>query len=251
MQRDFARYPSLAGRQVFVTGGAGGIGAAMVAAFAGQGARVDFIDLDAAAGAALAAGLPGVTFHAGDVTDAAALRGAIEGVIARAGRLDVLVNNAANDRRHAVEAVTPEMWDRTLAVNVGHAFFAIQAAMPAMLAAGRGSVINFGSIAWRVKIGAMPAYTTAKAAMHGLTRSLTGTLGRAGVRINTIAPGWVMTARQRADYLTPEAEAELARVQPLPGQIAPADVAALALFLAADDSAMITGQEITIDGGWT
>jgi NAD(P)-dependent dehydrogenase (short-subunit alcohol dehydrogenase family) len=236
---------------VFLTGGATGIGAAMVEAFAGQGAVVDFIDLDARAGAALAARLPGVTFHEGDVTDTARLRAVIEGVAARAGRLDVLVNNAANDRRHAIDAVTPELWERVMAVNVGHAFFAIQAAMPAMTAAGRGVILNFGSIAWRVKIGAMPAYTTAKAAMHGLTRSLTNVLGRSGVRINTIAPGWVMTERQRADYLTPEAEAELAAVQPLPGQIAPEQVAALALFLASDDAAMITGQEITIDGGWT
>ncbi|MCL4188539.1 MAG: SDR family oxidoreductase [Rhodobacteraceae bacterium] len=251
MDGQAAVYPSLAGRQVFLTGGATGIGAAMVEAFAGQGAAVDFVDLDAAAGAALAARLPGVRFHAGDVTDTAGLQAAIEAVIAREGRLDVLVNNAANDRRHAIETVSPELWERVLAVNVGHAFFAIQAAMPVMVAAGRGAILNFGSIAWRVKIGAMPAYTTAKAAMHGLTRSLTQVLGRSGVRINTIAPGWVLTERQRADYLTPEAAARLAEVQALPGEIAPAAVAALALFLASDDAAMITGQEITIDGGWT
>ncbi len=247
-----AVYPELRAARVFITGGATGIGAAMVAAFAGQGAAVDFIDRDRAAGEALARGLGGrVRFHAGDVTDTGALKGTIAGVIAAGGGLDVLVANAADDRRHAAAEVTPALWAERLAVNVGHAFFAVQAAMGPMMAAGRGAVILFGSIAWRGKMAEMPAYTTAKAAVHGLTRSLVVPLGRAGVRINTIAPGWVLTDRQRADYFTPAAAAQLARDQILPGLIAPGDVAGLALFLASDAARMITRQEITVDGGWT
>ncbi|MCA0433509.1 MAG: SDR family oxidoreductase [Proteobacteria bacterium] len=249
-----ARYPSLGGRTAFVTGGATGIGEAIVAALARQGTRVHFCDIAADAGArhaeALAAAGHDVSFHHVDVTDCDRLRDTLAGIEARNGAVDVLVNNAANDTRHDWREVTPEQWDRVMAINLRPMFFACQAVLPGMMQRRRGSIINFGSISWTAKFGAMPAYTTAKAAVHGLTRSFLTEAGKCAVRLNTVVPGWIMTERQLTLNLDEAGIALLERNQALADRIMPDDVAALVLFLAADDSARCSGQQFTVDGGW-
>lgn len=249
-----AIYPSLRDRVVFVTGGASGIGAEEVSHFAAQGARVAFVDIaDEAARALLAklrdAGHPEPLFQHCDLKDIAALRAAIAEVRRRLGPITVLVNNAANDQRHGWEEVTPEFWDERLATNLRHQFFAIQAVAPMMRDAGGGSIINFGSVSWHTAQGGMPAYTTAKAAVEGLTRGMARDLGPFGIRVNTVIPGWIMTERQVTLWLTPEAEANLIRSQCLKQKLAPADVARLVLWLAADDSRMCSAQLWVADGG--
>jgi D-xylose 1-dehydrogenase len=249
-----AVYPSLRDRVVFVTGGASGIGAAEVSAFARQGARVGFVDIADAPAAALCASLrdaghPEPFFQHCDLTDIAALRTAIAAVAERLGPITVLVNNAANDQRHKWQDVTPAFWDERMATNLRHQFFAIQAVAPMMKAAGGGSIINFGSISWHTNHGGMPAYTTAKAAVEGLTKGMARDLGPDGIRVNTVIPGWIMTQRQIDLWLTPDAEAELMRAQCLKQKVYPDDVANMVLWLAADDSRMCTSQMWVVDGG--
>ncbi len=249
-----AVYPSLRDRVVFLTGGASGIGAAEVAAFAAQGVRVAFADIadDAAAevvGKARAAGHPEPYFQHCDLTDIAALRSAVAQAAERLGPITVLVNNAANDQRHKWEDVTPDYWDERLAVNLRHQFFAIQAVAPMMQAAGGGSIINFGSVSWHVGQGGMPAYTTAKAAVEGLTRGMARDLGPDNIRVNCVVPGWIMTERQISLWLTPEAEARLIQSQCLKRKLVPDDVARMVLWLAADDSRMCTSQLFVVDAG--
>ena len=249
-----AIYPSLRDRVVFLTGGASGIGAAEVAAFAAQGARVAFVDIadDAAAevvAKARAAGHPEPFFQHCDLTDIAALRASVARAGERLGPITVLVNNAANDQRHRWEDVTPEYWDERLAVNLRHQFFAIQAVAPMMKAAGGGSIVNFGSVSWHVGQGGMPAYTTAKAAVEGLTRGMARDLGQDNIRVNCVVPGWIMTERQIRLWLTPEGEANLIRSQCLKRKLVPEDVARMVLWLAADDSRMCTSQLFVVDAG--
>ncbi len=249
-----AIYPSLRDRVVFLTGGASGIGAAEVAAFAAQGARVAFVDIadDAAAevvAKARAAGHPEPFFQHCDLTDIAALRASVARAGERLGPITVLVNNAANDQRHRWEDVTPEYWDERLAVNLRHQFFAIQAVAPMMKAAGGGSIVNFGSVSWHVGQGGMPAYTTAKAAVEGLTRGMARDLGPDNIRVNCVVPGWIMTERQIRLWLTPEGEANLIRSQCLKRKLVPEDVARMVLWLAADDSRMCTSQLFVVDAG--
>jgi len=251
---DFATYPSLKGRPVVISGGASGIGETLVREFAGQGARVGFVDIAAEAGEPLAAELndAGHTarFTACDVTDIEAYRRAIAGFAEAHGPALALVNNAANDQRHDAQDVTPEYWDDRIAVNLKHAFFAAQAVAPGMAAAGGGSIINLGSISWMIMNPRIPVYETAKAAAHGLSRALARDLGKSGIRVNTLVPGWIMTERQLSKWV---GEAELALIeetQALKGQCHPDDVARMALFLAADDSKMISAQDFIVDGGW-
>jgi NAD(P)-dependent dehydrogenase (short-subunit alcohol dehydrogenase family) len=251
MTGPFARYPSLAGRTVFVTGGASGIGAALVEAFHGQGARVAFIDRDAAAGRALADRLAGVRFEAVDVRDADALAASVQAAGAALGPIRVLVNNVADDTRHRALETDAAAWRERLAVNLDPTFLASTAAQSQMAEAGGGSIINLASINALLGPPDMPAYIAAKAAILGLTKALAREWGGQGIRVNAISPGWVVTERQLALWLTPQAEAEWARQTALPGRIQPEDVARLALFLAADDSAMITGQNHVIDAGRT
>ena len=249
-----AHYPSLVGKSVFISGGATGIGAALSKAFAGQGARVGFVDIEEAAGTALASQLNDaggmVTFKPCDVTDTAAYRVAIADIEAIQGPVQVLVNNAANDMRHDWRDVTPESYDATLSVNLRHQFFAIQAVAPGMIAAGGGSIINFGSISWMNKAGGMPVYTSSKAAVHGMTRSFARDLGKHSVRVNTIVPGWVMTQRQIDLWLGADGDAQIDAAQCLAGRVMPDDIANMALFLAADDSKMCSAQNFIVDGGW-
>ena len=248
MSSDLATYPSLAGRRVFITGGATGIGAALVTAFAAQGAVVGHVDLAADAAAALAERLAAAPwFRALDVTDTPALQAAIADFAAATGGLDVLINNVANDSRHDPLAVDEARWRGLMAVNLDCGFFATQAAIRLMPAGG--SIINFSSINALLGPAGMPAYVAAKSAIVGLTKALARQYGPDAIRVNAILPGWVVTQRQLDLWLTPEAEAEWMSQVALKQRILPEDVANLALFLAADDSRMITGQALVIDGG--
>jgi NAD(P)-dependent dehydrogenase (short-subunit alcohol dehydrogenase family) len=239
-----AVYPSLAGRRVLITGGASGIGAEIVRGFARNRAEVTFLDVDGAAGEAVAAEL-GVRFIACDVTDVAALRAAA----ADAGPVTVLVNNAANDQRYALEDITPDQWDAAQAVNLRHQFFLAQAVVGGMRAAGGGSIVNLSSVAWRRGPDGMAPYATAKAGVIGLTNALASALGSDGIRVNAIAPGAVMTPRQLRLWHTPESRERLVAAQAIPRDVTERDVAAAALFLAADDSRMITRQCLYVDAG--
>ena len=247
----FARYPSLEQAVVFITGGASGIGAEIVRAFAGQGARVGFVDLDEERGAALAAELAGATvrFEACDLRDVPALKRAFAALEAALGPAAVLVNNAARDDRHAWQEVEPDDYDERIATNLRHMFFAIQAVAPGMIAAGRGSIINFGSNSWWEAAGGMPVYTTAKAAVHGMTRAFARDLGPHRIRVNTVVPGWVMTERQKELWTSPEALEKQRQRQCLPDLIEPVHLARMVLFLASDDAAMCTANNYMVEAG--
>lgn len=251
---EFATYPSLKGVPVIVSGGASGIGEGIVRAFAAQGSKVGFVDIDAKAGEKLAAELNAggatVSFVACDITDVVRYQAVIAGFEAAHGPALALVNNAANDTRHNIADITPEAWDKNIAVNLKHAFFAAQAVAPGMIAAKRGSIINFGSVSWMTNSAQLTVYTAAKAAVHGMSRSMTREYGKHGIRTNTLVPGWIMTERQLSLWATPAALERLAEDQPLAGRLYPDDIARMVLFLAADDSRMISGQDFVVDGGW-
>ena len=248
-----ARYPSLEGRGVIVTGGGSGIGMYLVEAFVAQGARVGFLDIDAEAAAhvaeACAASGPRPAHAVCDLRDVAALRAAIAGLRDWTGPLSVLVNNAGNDDRRPAAEVEPDYWDDRMAVNLRHQFFAAQAVLGDM--EGGGSIVNMGSNSWMQGAPGLIAYTTAKSAIQGLTRSLAREVGGRGVRVNAIAPGWVLTERQvtRARATLTGKFDEYLTKQALKRFLLPPDVARMALFLAADDSRMITGQTFVVDGG--
>jgi NAD(P)-dependent dehydrogenase (short-subunit alcohol dehydrogenase family) len=244
----FATYPSLKNRVVLVTGGASGIGAELVAQFAAQGSRVAFLDFDAASGAKVAAAT-GTLFLPCDLRDIAALRAAIAQVKAQLGDPLVLVNNAARDDRHGMESVEPDYWDERMHTNLRHMFFCAQAVAPGMRAAKTGSIINMGSVSWMSGQGGMPAYTAAKSAVRGLTRGLARDLGPDGIRVNELVPGWVFTERQEQLWATPEAVERQMAKQCLKRKVMPLDIARMALWLTADDSAMVTAQHFVVDGG--
>lgn len=253
---EFASYPSLAGKAVFVTGGGSGIGADIVSAFARQGARVAFADRDRAASEALLAALEGTvahvpTFLACDLSDMNALREAVAAGAARCGDFDVLVNNTANDERHDFLEVSPAYFDDKVAINLKVAFFAAQAVMAGMLRLGGGAIINLGSTGWKNKVAGYPVYATSKSAINGLTRSLAREYGKHNVRVNTLTPGWIMTPKQLALWVDADGERAIEDNQCLPGRIVGADVASMALFLGAHDSRMLTAQEFVVDAGWT
>lgn len=246
-----ATYPSLAGKAVLVTGGANGIGRAIAIAFADQGAQVTVLDVDVAAGDALAASVgEGLRFVECDVADAERLRSAIDDAASAFGRLDVLVANAGDDERHEAREVTPELWESSLALNLNHQFFAAQAAEPHLRAAGGGAIVCLGSIAWLNNTTGMVAYTTAKAGVHGLVRTLARMWGEAGIRVNALVPGWTMTDKQMEQRIDVQAERQIEEAQALPGFVMPDDIARAALFLASDEARMITQQSLIVDGGW-
>jgi len=253
MSAAFAIYPSLRGVSVVVTGGASGIGAEIVRAFAGQGARIGFVDFDVERGTALASELgeggAQVRFERCDLRDIDDLRRAFTALAAAQGPPRVLVNNAARDDRHLWQDVTPEFYDERIATNLRHMFFAIQAVAPGMIAAGGGSIINLGSDSWWRAGGGFPVYTTAKAAVHGLTRGMARDLGPHRIRVNTLVPGWTMTERQKQLWVTPDAMARQLAAQCLPDPIEPVYVARMALFLASDDSAMCTANNYMVEAG--
>lgn len=251
-----AVYPSLRDKAVLVTGGAGGIGAAIVEQFAHQRARVAFLDVAAGPGEALAeriaaAGSTRPHFFPCDLRDIEALKASIAEAATALGDFSVLVNNAAHDERHRWQDVTREYWDERVAVNLRHQFFAIQSVAPMMQRHGGGSIINFGSTSWHLAQGGMPAYTSSKAGVEGLTRSFARDLGGDKIRVNCVLPGWIMTERQVSLWLTPEGERGLLAQQCLKEKIYPDDVARLVLWLASDDSRLCTSQTWTIDAGQT
>ena len=250
----FASYPSLRGRVVLVSGGGSGIGASIVEHFAGQGARVGFVDMDEPASRALvdrigAAGHPLPLFLPCDVRDIAAYQEAIAQVAAAFGPVTVLINNAARDDRHVLADVTPAFWDERIAVNLRHQYFAIQAVASGMKKAGGGSIVNFSSVSYHTMTPQLSVYQAAKAAVIGMTRGLARDLGPDGIRLNAITPGWIMTQRQIDLWLTPEAEAALMAAQCLKEKVYPPDIARMALWLAADDSRLVTAQNFVVDGG--
>lgn len=256
MPSPFTTYLSLRGKVAFVTGGAAGIGAAIVEHLVGQGCRTAFVDIDSEAAFELNGRLreqydASALFIACDVTDLAALDAAIEQARSILGDIDILVNNAAHDARHSIESVTARDWDEKVAINLRHYFFAAQAVLPQMMRRGGGSIINFSSTSYKIKNAGYPLYAMCKAAAHGLTRSMARDLGRHAIRINTVTPGWVMTERQLREHVDTDSDALIAQNQCMPGKVMPVDLAAMVLFLAAQDSRMCTAQEFVVDAGWT
>jgi NAD(P)-dependent dehydrogenase (short-subunit alcohol dehydrogenase family) len=249
-----AIYPDLAGKVVLVTGGGSGIGAETVRHFARQKAKVAFIDIAADASSALVAELRETgleaRFERCDLTDIPALKRSIAAIGQALGPVDVLINNAAHDERHPTEEVTEEYWDGRIAVNLKHQFFAAQAVLPGMRDKGAGAIINFGSVSWMIGQGGMAAYTASKSAVLGLTRSLARDYGPYGIRVNAIAPGWIMTERQIALWVTPESEAEIYERQCLKRKLVPADIAKFTVFLASEEAGGCTNQHYVVDGGW-
>lgn len=247
-------YPCLEDRHVLITGGASGIGEALVTAFAQQGARVRFFDIQETAAQALVERLTPVSKHAPhfkkcDLRNISEVSACVNQIASASGPFDVLLNNAANDDRHGVPDVSPEYWDDRMAVNLRHQFFMTQAVVPGMIERGRGSIINFGSISWHLGLENLVAYQTAKAAIEGMTRALARDLGQNGIRVNAIIPGNVETERQKQWY-TPEGEAEILAAQCLKERVQPHDIAAMALFLASDDARMCTAHNYWVDAGW-
>jgi NAD(P)-dependent dehydrogenase (short-subunit alcohol dehydrogenase family) len=252
---NFAIYPSLRDRVVVVTGGASGIGESIVEAFAMQGARVAFLDIQDAPSEQLiqrltAAGATAPVYYRCDLTSIAALEETMARVLDHFATVDVLVNNAGNDTRHSIDEVTPEYWDRSMAVNLKHQFFMAKSVLPAMKRAGRGSIINMGSICWVIPSPDVPVYVTAKAAIVGMTRTLAHQFGPDNIRINCVMPGAILTERQKRLWFTAAYEAKILAGQALKRMLHPGEVARLILFLAADDSSAITSQSYIIDGGW-
>ena len=249
-----ATYPSLKGKTVLVTGGGSGIGASITRRFAEQGSKVAFIDIADEPSKALAAELAtaGRSVHYAhcDVRDIPALQATIAKIAAALGPVTILINNAAHDQRHPTPDVTSEYFDERIAVNIKHQFFCAQAVLPGMVAAGGGSIVNFGSTSWMVGQGGMAVYTMAKSAVLGLTRSLARDYGMHNIRVNAIAPGWIMTERQKTLWLTPESEAELMRRQCLKRQLQPDELARATLFFASDEASACTNQQYVVDGGW-
>ncbi len=249
-----AIYPSLRDRHVFISGGSSGIGAELVRAFALQGARVAFCGTRPDGGRELveeivAAGHAAPHYAACDVRDTAAYQALLREVIAQQGAVHVLVNNAGRDDRHAMEDVTPEMWDDRLALNLKHYFFAIQAVAPAMADAGGGSVVNMGSVSWMRGRPNLVGYTTAKAGILGLTRTLARELGPRGIRVNAIVPGAIVTERQSSLHRDASADQAFLDAQCLKVRLDAGHVARATLFMAADDSNGMTGQHVLVDAG--
>jgi D-xylose 1-dehydrogenase len=250
MTPNYATYPSLAGKVVLVTGGASGIGADFVRAFAANGAKVALLDIDVEAAHALTAEIPGALFVNCNLMDIQALRLAIASVAEQLGPIGVLINNAANDDRRKVDEIDVDYWDWSQNINIRHQFFAAQAVQPYMKQLGGGSIVNLSSIAWRFGANEMTAYVTAKSAVIGLTRALARNFGRDHIRVNAIEPGAVITERQRKLWYPTQAAVDaIVGRQILPSMLTADAIANMALFLSADDSRMITKQSFIVDAG--
>ena len=249
-----AVYPDLKGRSVFVTGGGSGIGESIVRDFASQGARIGFIDINEAASARVVDAVRSeggeAHFEKADVRDIDALRSATQAIREKIGPITILVNNAAHDDRHQTEDVTPEYFDDRVAVNLKHQFFASQFVLPDMKAAGGGSIICMGSTSWMMGLGGMAVYTACKSAILGLTRSLARDYGPFGIRVNSIAPGWIMTDRQLELWMTPENELIRQERQCIKRRLEPRDISRIVLFLSSEEASACTNQSYVVDGGW-
>ena len=253
--KQLAKYGSLQGKRVFITGGGSGIGESLVAEFAAQGALVAFVDIAVEASEALCrrlaeAGLTAPLFRHCDITDIPSLQAVMAELAGKLGDFDILVNNAANDQRHQAQDVTLEYWNERIAINQRPMFFTCQAVFEGMKRQGGGSIINVSSISWHMKSGGYPVYATTKAAVVGLTRGLARDFGAHNIRVNTVTPGWVMTQRQIDLWVDDAAEVEIKKSQCLPNKLMPQDIAAMVLFLASDDGAMCSSQEFIVDAGW-
>ncbi|AQR67308.1 3-oxoacyl-ACP reductase [Janthinobacterium sp. LM6] len=253
--KQLAKYGSLQGKRVFITGGGSGIGESLVAEFAAQGAVVAFVDIAVEASEALCrrlaeAGWTAPVFRHCDITDIASLQAVMAELADQLGDFDILVNNAANDQRHQAQDVTLEYWNERIAINQRPMFFTCQAVFEGMKRKGGGSIINVSSISWHMKSGGYPVYATTKAAVVGLTRGLARDYGAHNIRVNTVTPGWVMTQRQIDLWVDEAAEVEIKKSQCLPSKLMPQDIAAMVLFLASDDGAMCSSQEFIVDAGW-
>ena len=253
--KQLAKYGSLQGKRVFITGGGSGIGESLVAEFAAQGAVVAFVDIAREASEALCrrlaeAGMTAPLFRHCDITDIPALQAVMAELADKLGDFDILVNNAANDQRHQAQDVTLEYWNERIAINQRPMFFTCQAVFEGMKRQGGGSIINVSSISWHMKSGGYPVYATTKAAVVGLTRGLARDYGAHNIRVNTVTPGWVMTQRQIDLWVDDAAELEIKKSQCLPNKLMPQDIAAMVLFLASDDGAMCSSQEFIVDAGW-
>ena len=253
--KQLAKYGSLQGKRVFITGGGSGIGESLVAEFAAQGALVAFVDIAVEASEALCrrlaeAGMTAPLFRHCDITDIASLQAVMAELAGKLGDFDILVNNAANDQRHQAQDVTLEYWNERIAINQRPMFFTCQAVFEGMKRQGGGSIINVSSISWHMKSGGYPVYATTKAAVVGLTRGLARDFGAHNIRVNTVTPGWVMTQRQIELWVDEAAEVEIKKSQCLPSKLMPQDIAAMVLFLASDDGAMCSSQEFIVDAGW-
>jgi NAD(P)-dependent dehydrogenase (short-subunit alcohol dehydrogenase family) len=249
-----AIYSDLKDKVVLVTGGGSGIGEAIVRQFALQQARVAFIDTAVEPSRTLLKELTAsgarLLFENLDLTDVAALKKGIARIKQHFGQIEILINNAANDERHTTETVTEQLWDNRMAVNLKHQFFCAQAVLPDMKTAGKGVIVNLGSITWMAGQGGMAAYSAAKSAVLGLTRSLARDYGPFGIRVNAVAPGWIMTRRQLERWVTPQAEAEIMARQCLKRKLEPAEVAKFIVFLSSDEASACTSQHYVVDGGW-
>jgi D-xylose 1-dehydrogenase len=249
-----AIYSDLKDKVVLVTGGGSGIGEAIVRQFALQQARVAFIDIAVEPSRTLLQDLTArgarLLFENLDLTDIAALKKGIARIKQHFGQIEILINNAAHDERHATETVTEQVWDSRMAVNLKHQFFCAQAVLPDMKTAGKGVIVNLGSITWMIGQGGMAGYSAAKSAVLGLTRSLARDYGQFGIRVNAVAPGWIMTRRQLDRWVTPEAEAEIMARQCLKRKLEPAEVAKFIVFLSSDEASACTSQHYVVDGGW-
>ena len=253
LMTDTTHYPSLTDRVVFISGGGSGIGASLVEHFAAQGARVAFCDIDKAASDALVAKLStckyAPRFDHCDVRDISVYQSLLGKIEKEMGAVRVLINNAGNDQRHSLAELTPDMWDNAQALNLKHHVFAIQQVAPGMAAAGGGSIINLGSISWMRGRANLVGYTTAKAAISGLSRTLARELGEKNIRVNTLVPGAIVTERQQALWRNADEDKKFIELQCLKFRLDPSHVSRTALFLAADDSNGITGQNIIVDAG--
>ena len=250
MKNSFAKYPSLYGKNILITGGASGIGKELVLGFAEQGANVAFLDLNNEAGEQLSLDIgKNVFFQKCNLTEISDLKSSIEKLRSQIGLFDVLVNNAAHDDRHNWEEVTEDYWDERFATNLRHQFFTIQSVVKDMIQKGGGSIVNIGSNSWMEAVGNFPAYATAKSAVHGLTRTLARDLGKHRIRVNTVVPGWIMTDRQKELWVTPEGLENQYKRQCLPDLIEPVYVARMVLFLASDDAAMCTANNYMVEAG--
>ena len=250
---EIAKYPSLENKVVIITGGASGIGASIVEQFLQQGSKVAFLDKVEGLGKDLVKKFSNFKhtplFKCCDLTNIDNLKKTINEIRNELGLISILVNNAANDERHSIESVTEEFWDERMSVNLKHYFFSIQSVCKDMEELGDGKIINIGSFSWMLGQGNMPAYTTAKSAVMGLTRTIARDLGKFNIRVNCVVPGWIITERQKKLWLTAEAEKEQLERQCIKRMLVPEDIAKAVLFFASDQSSGCTAQNYVIDGG--
>ena len=253
MNEDIVKYSSIEDKVVLISGGSSGIGSVIVEKFLEQGAKVAFLDIDVVLGKKLVNDLSNFKYKAlfkeCDLKNIEQLRSSISEIKKKLEKISILINSAANDQRHTIDEVTPDFWDDRMNVNLRHFFFSIQSVYKDMVELGNGSIVNIGSYSWMKGIGGMPAYTTAKSAIMGLTRTLAKDLGEYNIRVNCVVPGWIATERQKKLWLTPEIIKDNLARQSIKRMLEPEDIAKVVLFFASDQSSGCSGQSYVVDGG--